>query len=80
MGVVAWTTLNTPQATGRIFTGQVVYCGEQGSGQAPCMVRLDDGRTVPADMGGAFPGLHVSLVEMRKRVTGQTRYDLQGRR
>jgi hypothetical protein len=77
---IAWTILNMPQATGRILTGKVVYCGEQRTGQPWCMVRLeDDWRTVPVDMGGGFPGQQLSLVEMRKHVTGQTQYLIRGR-
>ena len=77
---IAWTILNMPRATGRILTGSVVYCGERKSGQAWCMVRLDeDRRTFPVDMGGGgFPGQQLSLVEMRKRVTGQTQYLVRG--
>ena len=75
----AWTVLNAPQATGRIVTGNVVYCAERKSGQPWCLVRFDrDWRTFPVDMGGGFPGQQLSLVEMRKRVTGQTQYLVRG--
>jgi hypothetical protein len=77
---IAWMMLNMPPATGRILTGVVLYCGEQKTGLPWCMVRLDnDSRTVPVDIGGGYPGQQLSLVEMRKRVTGQTQYLVRGR-
>jgi hypothetical protein len=79
---IGWTMLNMPQATGRILTGKVVYCREQGSGHPSswCMVQLDmDSRTVIVDMAREFPGQQLSLVEMRKRLTGQAQYLLRDR-
>lgn len=79
---IAWTMLNMPMATGRILTGTVVYCGEQQTGHPSswCMVRLDmDSRTVPVNMAREFPGQQISLIEMRKRLTGQTQYLVRDR-
>jgi hypothetical protein len=80
VSAIAWTILNAPQATGRIVSGNVVYCGERETGQPWCMVRLDrDWRTFPVDVGvGGYPGQQLSLVEMRRRVTGQTQYLVRG--
>jgi hypothetical protein len=79
---IAWTLLNMPLATGRILTGKVVYCGDQNTGHPSswCMVRLDmDSRTVPVNMAREFPGQQNSLIEMRKRLTGQTKYLVRDR-
>jgi hypothetical protein len=79
---IGWTMLNMPQATGRMLTGKVIYCREQGLGHPSswCMVQLDmDSRTVPVDMSREFPGQQLSLLEMRKRFTGQTQYFVRDR-
>jgi hypothetical protein len=76
---IAWTMLNMPLATGRILTGEVVYCGEQDPDHPGswCMVRLDMvSRTVPVNMAREFPGQQIS---MRKRLTGQTKYLVRDR-
>jgi hypothetical protein len=79
---IGWTMLNMPQATGSMLTGKVIYCREQGLGHPSswCMVQLDmDSRTVPVDMAREFPGQQLSLLEMRKRFTGQTQYLVRDR-
>jgi hypothetical protein len=79
---IAWTLLNMPLATGRILTGKVVYCGEQDPDHPSswCMIRLDmDSRTVPVKMAREFPGQQISLIEMRKRLTGQIKYLVRDR-
>jgi hypothetical protein len=77
-GVIAvvWTIANQPLATGRVLTGKVIYCERA----AICVVRLEvDSRTVPVDMAREFPGQQISLIEMRRRLTGGTQYLVRGR-
>jgi hypothetical protein len=78
---VGWTILNQPLATGRVLTGTVIYCGEQQKSESSwCMIRLDlDSRTVPVDMAREYPGQQISLIEMRRRLTGRTYYLVRGR-
>jgi hypothetical protein len=77
---IAWTIVNSPQATGKVVNGEVIYCGEQKSKVENnwCMGRLDPGMvTTLVDMPRSFPGQKLVLRETRTRVTKRAQFIIQ---
>lgn len=77
---IAWMIANSPRATGKIVSGEVIYCGEQKRTVEInwCMVRLDPGTEMAlVDMPRTFPGQKLVLMETRTSITKRTRFIIQ---
>ena len=75
-----WTYVDLPQPTGRYLRGTISYChynidSKYLTADPWCMVRVDsDSVTLRVNMIQRSPGKQITLIELRKRVTGRLQY------